>query len=1547
MFLKKTLAILLFATSPLLANSPPAAPFINEPGVDGQIVNPADVHLETHPFEDADIGADGDFRGTDFEIWSVSPSQRVWHSLGMTGVESFHTHLGDGVFENSHAGRVDLLFDTDYLFRVRHRDNSSDPATEYSPWSQRPFRTGSPSAIFPILLLDVLDTPVPLWRSATNQPVILPAGATPPSIRLTSEDGDFDLLEIRGNDGVTNTVINPAAGDHDHAFKILLNSGSGSFALPPTTLVFSDNLATPHTVYLPSFSLGAGQTMVLWVSLNGSTYHGSLADTSPSFSNLARGSAVPWAARQPGYVVEVVASGFRMPVNVVFIPNPGPDPEDPLYYVTELYGTIKVVRRDGTVSTYADNLLNYTPSGAFPGSGEQGLGGLAVHPATGDVYVTMLRSNAGTGNNPRLVKFTSTDGGLTAATQTVLLDMAPEAQGQSHFCSNLTIGPDDKLYLHNGDGFDAGTALNLDQYRGKILRVNLDGSAPSDNPFYNAGNGINARDYVWAYGFRNPFGGAWRAADGQHYEVENGPSRDRFAKVTGGTSYGWAGANADMSINALYNWEPSTGPVNLCFIQPDTFSGSAFPAGKMGRAYDTLSGPTYASGPQGLGKRIDEFQLDGTGALVGTPQTLVEYNGSGRATACGIAAGPDGLYFTDLYRDTDSSGPTDGGANVLRVRFTGFARFQADVTSGELPLEVSFADTSEVPGATAWSWDFGDGNVSSSQNPVHTYTSAGLYSVSLSVTGANGVVLTRRSSYIAAGVEPPAVNHRYYRFTPTKLRNGAVVNSVQLAEFEFLREGLSVIPDAVPFVSNPGGNNPANEPPANLVDRSADTKWLDYNKGAVVFDFGDAMQIDAYGFTTANDVADRDPVSWTLEGSDDGLVWHLLDSQTDHATPTARKTAAGPFSAVNEQAPRILAFTADNPLLEPGQSTTLRWQTDGAQNAVLTPAPGVVSATGTLEISPSATQIYTLTAGNGVGSTSATRRVEVRERTPATYRYFRFTPTGLRDDATSNSVQLAEFDLFRNGAPVEGAAATNPGRDGVAGEEAPMALDNDTATKWNDHNKGALVLTYPAPVTVDGYGLTTANDHIERDPVSWMLEGSANGTAWTLLDIVADYPVTLDRLTATPDIALPVLPERVLFVVAESTNPNASELAVADRLAGLGFAVDFITDSASTTASADGKALIIVSSTVTSGQVAAKFRNVAVPLICWEHAIFDDLGMTANLATDHNAITGQTSIQITAPEHPLAAGHSGTLAVYAPAGNMCWGLPSAGAVKVATVPGDAARATIFAYEQGDVMIGLAAPARRLGFFFEDIGGELAADHAWHLLEKAVTWAVNSPPAVTFTSPAPGARVQRGATLSLEVQATGEALVGVEFRNGSSLLGTVTTPPYTFEWADAPAGSHSLTATVIDAVGETATSPSIPVTVLTAFDAYREEHFTPAQLEDELLSGPSADFDHDGFNTLLEHFFGMDPVSPDRPMLYEAKRADTFGEVSFRHIVATADLEVVVEGSTGLGAWESGGDRLVFVGSIDHGDGTQTSTYRSLLPDEAKEFFRISVSLEEP
>src|SRR6185503_15231374 len=168
---------------------------------------------------------------------------------------------------------------------------------------------------------------------------------------------------------------------------------------------------------------------------------------------------------------------------------------------------------------------------------------------------------------------------------------------------------------------------------GKILRVTRDGAAPSDNPFYDASDGLTEKDLVYAWGFRNPFGGSWRQADGKLWEAENGPSVDRIARVDAGVNYGWDGSDASMHTNAAFVWTPAVAPVNIVWIQPGTFTGSGFPTEKMDHLFATESGPTYGAGPQLHGKRISEFVFDAAGVLVSGPTALIEYEGVGTGTA--------------------------------------------------------------------------------------------------------------------------------------------------------------------------------------------------------------------------------------------------------------------------------------------------------------------------------------------------------------------------------------------------------------------------------------------------------------------------------------------------------------------------------------------------------------------------------------------------------------------------------------------------------------------------------------------------------------------------------------------------------------------------------------------------------------------------------------------------------------------------------------------------------------------------------------------------
>ncbi len=742
-------AVVLFCAT---ANNPPNTPTITEPAFDGRVVNPEDVHMETAPFSDPDAG--DTHAATDWEIWLADdPQQVVWAALNITGIEKVHIHLGNGIFQGAFDGRTSLLPNTNYFLRARHKDSSGDPNTQWSPYAIRYFSTGDLSTVFPLQLDDVASSPLPTWVDGTSTPALLPAGAQPATLRIESAIGET-LLQLSGGVG-QNQITNPATLPAHVNIRVTIAAGGQSLALPATDLTVTDSAGVDRTIFLPAISLSASQSVYLWVSSNGSTYYGQPSQTQPVFTSLARGNGVPWSA-QPGFKIEVVASGFKLPINIAFVPNAGSQPDSPYFYVIELYGTIKCVHRDYSITTYATDLLNFQPDGAFPGSGEQGLSGCAVDPATGDLFVAMLYDSAPPDgpHYPKVIRLHSTDGGRTMASQSLVLDMPGEEQGESHFISNVSIGPDGKLYVHMGDGFFTETSQDLTSFRGKILRLNLNGTAPSDNPFYNASNGISATDYIYALGFRNPFGGAWRAADNKHYEVENGPAIDRFAQVSPGQNFGFDGTDDSMRIGALYNWIPAGAPVNITFVEPTRFGGSGFPATSMGHAFVTESGPTYATGPQVYGKRIGEYTLNAAGGLVGAPFPLAEYNGSGHATCVGLAAGPDGLYFSDFYLDQGAIEPGDPGANILRIRFVGAADFTADATLGPAPLTVHFTDRSTVPSPTGRSWDFGDGTTDTSLNPTHVYAQNGVYTVRLTVTGAEGPTVLARAHYVKVGQTP-------------------------------------------------------------------------------------------------------------------------------------------------------------------------------------------------------------------------------------------------------------------------------------------------------------------------------------------------------------------------------------------------------------------------------------------------------------------------------------------------------------------------------------------------------------------------------------------------------------------------------------------------------------------------------------------------------------------------------------------------------------------------------------------------------------------------
>jgi hypothetical protein len=195
-----------------------------------------------------------------------------------------------------------------------------------------------------------------------------------------------------------------------------------------------------------------------------------------------------------------------------------------------------------------------------------------------------------------------------------------------------------------------------------------------------------------------------------------------------------------------------------------------------------------------------------------------------------------------------------------------------------------------------------------------------------------------------------------------------------------------------------------------------------------------------------------------------------------------------------------------------------------------------------------------------------------------------------------------------------------------------------------------------------------------------------------------------------------------VLLVAASTTLGAGDAAARDRLLATGHTVVVRTGSGAVTADAAGKALVLLSSTVTSANVNTKFRTVVSPVLTWESLLLDDLGMTGNASADQGTLSAQTQVDIVAPTHPLAAGLTGRVTVTSSPQTFTWGRPNGNAALVARPAGDTTRAVIFGYEKGAAMPGLAAPGRRVGFFLTDTSAASLTTAGGSLFDAAVRWA---------------------------------------------------------------------------------------------------------------------------------------------------------------------------------------------------------------------------------
>ena len=347
--------------------------------------------------------------------------------------------------------------------------------------------------------------------------------------------------------------------------------------------------------------------------------------------------------QQPGqttlkFRVETVVSNLEVPWSIVWAPD----------------GRMFFTERPGRVRVYEKGQLVPAPVLTIPDveeSGESGLMSMALHPDfLTNRWIYLAYTFSAGGQRVRVVRYRETSNGL--AERAVIVDDIPAAR--FHAGCRIRFGPDRKLYITTGDATERSLAQRADSLAGKTLRVNDDGTIPSDNPFVGQSN---SRGEIWSTGHRNAQGLDWQPDTNLMFQTEHGPSGfdgpeggDEVNIVEKGKNYGWPMVHHEQNRPGmeapLLVYTPACAPASAAF-----YRGSQFPQFKGNFFFGCLRGV-----------RVIRVVLDGR-RVVSQEDLLSGKYGRIRD----VAEGPDGyLYFSTSNKDSRGT-PASNDDRIMRL----------------------------------------------------------------------------------------------------------------------------------------------------------------------------------------------------------------------------------------------------------------------------------------------------------------------------------------------------------------------------------------------------------------------------------------------------------------------------------------------------------------------------------------------------------------------------------------------------------------------------------------------------------------------------------------------------------------------------------------------------------------------------------------------------------------------------------------------------------------------------------------------------------------